>query len=599
MFDITPATEQALDWLAGLTHRPFIGTQSRLLTLFELLRQLADGTDANPATRIAELERRRAEIGAEIARIRGGALSLIDSSGVRERFLQITDAARALLSDFRAVEQNFRGLDRAVRERIATWEGGKGALLDEVLGDRDAISDSDQGKSFRAFWDFLMSPQRQEELSELLARVFALEPVQELTPDRRFLRLHHDWLTAGEVTQRTVARLSAELRRYLDDKAWLENRRIMEILREIEARALEVRDEPPDGPFMELDAMAPDIRLIMDRPLFSPPMKPEIDADIELSRADDIPADALFDRVYVDKERLSGQIRRLLQRRTQVSLAEVAAAHPLEHGLAELVAYLSLASDDPAAVIDDQRRESIVWTAPEGRRRQATVPLVIFARRLRRHASGSYAMSNGTPTTIASNDLPHVLITLMKGVLERESAPAVWQGLLAHQARVRDHVGVIGLDLVMDEAEGHAYLRQRQQVEGEPELPRLVTRRQLGFSLSLMLALLRKKLAEHDAMSGETRLVVSAADILDMVRLFLPVTVNEARLKDQVDTNIRKVVDLGFLRPLKGRDDTYEVRRILRSFVDVQWLGQLNERLAAYAGHAGEALQGEAGGTHE
>jgi hypothetical protein len=202
-------------------------------------------------------------------------------------------------------------------------------------------------------------------------------------------------------------------------------------------------------------------------------------------------------------------------------------------------------------------------------------------------------------TPAAPNELPHVLVTLMKGILEREGAPALWQGLLAHQARVRDHVGVIGLDLVLDEAEGHAYLRQKPQAEGEPELPRLVARRQLGFSLSLMLALLRKKLAEHDAMSGETRLVVGAADILDMVRLFLPPTSNEARLRDQVDSNIRKVVDLGFLRPLKGRDDTYEVRRILRSFVDAQWLGQLSGRLADYAGHAGEALESDTGAPHE
>lgn len=203
---------------------------------------------------------------------------------------------------------------------------------------------------------------------------------------------------------------------------------------------------------------------------------------------------------------------------------------------------------------------------------------------------------SATPT--APNELAHVLVTLMKGILERESAPALWQGLLAHQARVRDHVGVIGLDLVMDEAEGHAYLRQRPQAEGEPELPRLVARRQLGFSLSLMLALLRKKLAEHDATSGETRLVVTSADILDMVRLFLPATANEARLEDRVERDIGRIVDLGFLRQLKGRDDTYEVRRILRSFVDAQWLGQLNERLATYAGHAGEVLDGEAGAAN-
>jgi hypothetical protein len=173
----------------------------------------------------------------------------------------------------------------------------------------------------------------------------------------------------------------------------------------------------------------------------------------------------------------------------------------------------------------------------------------------------------------------------MKGILERDGAPALWQGLLTHQSRVRDHIAVIGLDLVLDEAEGFAYLRQKPQIEGEPEMPRLVTRRQLGFPLSLMLALLRKKLAEHDARGGDPRLIVTSADILDTMRLFLPDTANEARLKDRVDRDIARVAEMGFLRQLKGRDDTWEVRRILRSFVDAQWLGQLNERLAAYAAH--------------
>jgi hypothetical protein len=202
-------------------------------------------------------------------------------------------------------------------------------------------------------------------------------------------------------------------------------------------------------------------------------------------------------------------------------------------------------------------------------------------------------------TTTALNELPHVLIALLKGIVERENAPALWQGLIAHQARVRDHVAVIGLDLMLDEAEGYAYLRQKPQLDGEPELPRLVARRQLGFSLSLLLALLRKKLAEHDAMSGDTRLVVTSADILDMIRLFLPATANEARLEDRVDRDIGRVVDLGFLRPLKGREDTYEVRRILRSFVDAQWLGQLNERLAAYAGRASEGLESGAAAAND
>ncbi|HZA02148.1 MAG TPA: DUF3375 domain-containing protein [Hyphomicrobiaceae bacterium] len=379
-FDITSATEQAIAWLASLSQRIFIGTESRLLTVFELLRQLAEGTETDPQVRIAELERRRAEIDSEIARIREGVLPLIDNTGVRERFLQIASTAQGLLSDFRAVEQNFRDLDRATRERIATWEGGKGDLLLEIFGKRDAIADSDQGKSFRAFWDFLMSAQRQEELTLLLEKVFALAPIQELQPDRRILRIHYDWLAAGEVTQRTVAKLSAELRRYLDDKAWLENRRIMDILREIEIKALAVRDAPPRDAFMELDDMAPNFSLVMDRPLFTPPHKPEIDDSLSFSTLDDIPADALFDRVFVDKERLATYIRRALQRRDQVSLSEIVEANPLEHGLAELIAYLALASEDAGAVIEDQKRQTVVWTDDTGRRMQATMPLVVFAR---------------------------------------------------------------------------------------------------------------------------------------------------------------------------------------------------------------------------
>ena len=195
----------------------------------------------------------------------------------------------------------------------------------------------------------------------------------------------------------------------------------------------------------------------------------------------------------------------------------------------------------------------------------------------------------------APSDLPAVLIGLLKGIIERETAPAHWQGLIAHQARVRDHIAIIGLDLVLDEAEGYAYLRQKPAVDGEPELPRLIARRQLSYPVSLLLALLRKKLAEFDASSGDTRLIVTGADMLDMIRLFLPDTANQAKLKDRVDRDIARVVDLGFLRPLKGQDDTYEVRRILRSFVDAQWLGQLNERLASYASHGAEDGEAQAG----
>ncbi|MDH6156521.1 hypothetical protein H4V96_000623 [Janthinobacterium sp. CG_23.4] len=233
-YDLTSPTEQAIAWLLGLGQRQFIGTESRLMTVFDLLQQIIDGTELNPRTRIAELQKRKAAIDAEIAQIAQGRLDMMEPTQIRERFLQMSSTARELLSDFRAVEHNFRSLDRLVREHIATREGSKGELLQEIFGKRDVIADSDEGKSFRAFWDLLMSPSRQDELTALLNAVMALDPVRELAPDGRLLRIHYDWLEAGEVTQRTVARLSEQLRRYLDDQAWLENRRIMQLIRDIE-----------------------------------------------------------------------------------------------------------------------------------------------------------------------------------------------------------------------------------------------------------------------------------------------------------------------------------------------------------------------------
>jgi hypothetical protein len=185
-----------------------------------------------------------------------------------------------------------------------------------------------------------------------------------------------------------------------------------------------------------------------------------------------------------------------------------------------------------------------------------------------------------------NNALSIALVSLMKGIADRENDPVLWQSLIGIQARVRDYVACLGLDLVLDEAEGYAYLRQRPTEEGAAELPRLVPRRQLGYALSLMLALLRKKLAEFDATSGEPRLIVSRAEIIEMMRLFFLDSANQVRLNDRINADMNKVVEMGFLRRLRGTDDKFEVRRILKAFVDAQWLADFDRRLAAYRSHA-------------
>lgn len=191
--------------------------------------------------------------------------------------------------------------------------------------------------------------------------------------------------------------------------------------------------------------------------------------------------------------------------------------------------------------------------------------------------------------TVKAPSLSPVLVTLFKGVLYHDEAPDLWQDLLRLQPQVRDQAALFGLELRLDESEGHAYLRQRPAAEGEPELPRLVQRRQLGYSVSLLLVLLRKKLVEHDAGGADARLVLSQEQIAEMIRLFLPDSADEARLIDRLDTDINRVVELGFLRALRGQADRFEVRRILKAFVDAQWLSEFEQRLAEYRAWAGEA----------
>jgi len=379
-FDLTPATEKAIAWLVSLTQRSFVGTESRLLTLFDLLRQMSEGSETDPQTRLRELARRRDEIDAEIARVQQGELSLLDDTALKERFQQFTGLARELLADFREVEHNFRALDRRVRERIALWEGAKGALLQDILGERDLIADSDQGRSFRAFWDFLMSQDRQDELTQRLDRVLQLSPVAALKPDPRTRRIHYDWLEAGEHTQRTVALLSQQLRRFLDDQAFLENRRIMEILRGIESRSLAMRSALPVGAFMEIDDTAAGIELPMERPLYSPAYKPAITRVTLEAGSDEADAAALFSQFVIDKAALARHIRQSLQQRTQVTLRELLQSRPLEQGLAELVAYLQLASERANTVVDDTIGETVAWQGSDGQHKQARLPRVIFLR---------------------------------------------------------------------------------------------------------------------------------------------------------------------------------------------------------------------------
>ena len=385
LFDLTPATEKVIEWIASFEQKQFVGTESRLLTIFRLLQEIADETETDPTLRIQQLEQEKQAIERKIAQLTAGHITPHDSTRIKEKYLQAEETARQLLSDFRQVEENFRTLDRGVRERITTSDSGKGQMLDTIFLEQDAITESDQGRSFKAFWSWLMSPASQEQLQETLQKVLQLPEITALNmtseqQDALLDDIRFRLLEAGQKVNSTCAQLVEQLRRYLDDQAWLENRRIMEIVRQIEQSAIAIRQSPPpEKVFTRLAPLKPEIELPMARGLFRPAQRPVIDEVPQEGEAD-VDTSVLYNQHYVDEQLLKSQIRFALHNRPQITLQELVELYPVSKGLSEVIAYLHIASESDRAVINTDLNQAIAWQDSSGVEKTAWMPSVIFIR---------------------------------------------------------------------------------------------------------------------------------------------------------------------------------------------------------------------------
>jgi hypothetical protein len=270
-YDITPAAEKAVEWLKSFEKKEFVGTESRLLLIFQMIRDLIAATETDPQKRIDELENRKSEIDDEISKIKNGQITTYDSRQIKESFWRIDEEIRRLMSDFREVEENFRFLDRQTRERIATGTFAKSQILDKIFSEHDAIEQSEQGKSFAAFWQFLMSGNRQKELEINTEKILSLDSISgEGLTASALASMRYALLDAGDKVKKTLANLNEQLRTFLDEKLWLDNRRIMDLIKSVEVKALHLRQTPPgEKNFFEIDSITPDIELPMERKLFT------------------------------------------------------------------------------------------------------------------------------------------------------------------------------------------------------------------------------------------------------------------------------------------------------------------------------------------
>lgn len=343
--ELTPAAEQAIRWITELNKTDFVGTESRLLQVFNMLKDLVMGVTEDKSRKLAELERKKAEIEREIQRLHTDELDRYDATRIRETFMLIEESSVKLLSDFKQIEENFRALNSRAREDQIKKPVTKGKFLDNVFEARDLIMDSDQGKSFRSFWEFLMDQRRQEEMESFIREIFSVPELKAFEQTSLVPRLKINLVDAGDRVNKTTDHLVEQLRKFIDLKVYLENRRITQIITDIEEAALAVKENHPEGRrFIELDDK-PALSLVMDRRPYDPPRNPDVDsADLEEGVAE-VDTSVLFEQLYVDPQAIKERIRLLLRGRKEITLRQITDEVPVEKGLTEIVTYFSVASE--------------------------------------------------------------------------------------------------------------------------------------------------------------------------------------------------------------------------------------------------------------
>lgn len=382
-YDLTSMAQKAIEWIVSLKAQSFIGTESRLLMVFQLLNEIVEQSDDDPERRVKELQRRRDELEAEIARIEQGVVSVLEPVQIKERFSQAMQMSREILSDFRGVEQNFRDLNRSMIKKIAGWDKGKGELLEDFFYTHNGIYQSDQGKSFEAFFQFIMSPQALEDFELAVNKICQLEPIQEMNFSVSSSQIVDDWITGGTHVQDTLAVLAEQLRRYVDEDFMEQERKINKMIKSIESSAIAISsNEKPQGVFVHINAISPEINLPFDRPLFSPPIHAKFSEITPQRGGSEDDDSALYSHVSVDKKLLKNQILTVLEKQQEISLAQILKTYPIKMGLAELITYLVIAqSGDFNVVIQDDINEKIAWEDHGGNTHFANLGRIVYSKK--------------------------------------------------------------------------------------------------------------------------------------------------------------------------------------------------------------------------
>jgi len=378
LYELTPQAQKALEFIESLEKKEFIGSRSKFNIIFELLEELEFETNLSDRERIKKLQRQKRELDVQIEAIKAKQDLRFDASRIKEHFMQIDEMVRKLKYDFTEIEYNFRELNTVAMEQIATRDDAKGDILGSIFDIEDSIREKDQGKSFFAFWQLLTDAKRSEKLSSLLENLYRIPTIEAFDKNRKLKDMKFDLLKSGEKIYKVSSKLIEQLRRFLDDRVWIENRRILELSKAIEKNAIAIKETLPiQRNFMPMKGDRVKVEIPFSKPLYR--IKEAVAFTKELQeQVITIDLDSFYHQFFIDETQLKRNIAHILQYQAQCSLLDIVKKFEVKKGISELIGYISIAKKSDNVRIDTNEMQEIIILDEDGTQKRIRLVKIIF-----------------------------------------------------------------------------------------------------------------------------------------------------------------------------------------------------------------------------
>ena len=388
-FELSVQAYDALRFVDSQTKSRVAPTEGRLELVTHALTKLNDDTNGDIKARIRRLRLEKKRLDVKIMDLAQGRISPISPLEVKSQFSDIIDMLEALDGDFLRVCDRFHELADMISERMMQHSGTADELLSDFFESFDEISESEEGRTFQGFYNFLMD---EKEMAELDANISSIKnrDFWKDMPERGRQKLSDmriNLMARARDTQAVLKRLSGHLRRLVQSREYLKNRRLAELIDETRALALLLVKE---NKIKDQDVVltVSESKIEMVQPVECRLDDPEVaakDESLEVAQRVEVDLKDLSDRINaaeINYPLLKRNLAEILKERTTVTIGDLLSRFPATQGLATAIGYMRLAQQAAVAGIDSQgvhQKEQASWVNRLGQSVLATIPVYYFS----------------------------------------------------------------------------------------------------------------------------------------------------------------------------------------------------------------------------